>query len=111
MDGPGFHIGRIDLGAMQRLMPSVVRLGLEVMAHRTLSLPRNRELPRPEWEYAANGSSPSQRCGMHGVIPQRRQFFVEERDRNRASGHFERGDVGTDQRAYDRKPALFKDAP
>ena len=58
-----------------------------------------------------NESSPPQRCGVHGIVPQSSQLVVEQRCRNRAPGHFERGDIRTYQRTGDGEPALFQDAP
>ena len=56
-------------------------------------------------------SSPPQRCGVHGIVPESSQFVVKKRYRNRAPGHFERGDVRTYQRPGNGKPALFQNAP
>jgi hypothetical protein len=66
---------------------------------------------RPGTRHQVNESSPPQRCGVHGIVPQSSQFVVEQRYRNRAPSHFERGDVRTYQRPGDGKPALFQNAP
>jgi hypothetical protein len=66
---------------------------------------------RPYREHHVNESSPPQRCGVHGIVPESSQFVVKKRYRNRAPGHFERGDVRTYQRPGNGKPALFQNAP
>src|SRR6516164_4572170 len=110
--GPVAPVSRTGLvlpsGAMARLEKSVIpEPASAVPGIYKIPRPRRPRALRPErsdpalrgFRREVDRRSPPQRGGVDAIVPERRQLVVQLRHRDRASRHFQGGDVRADERS------------
>ena len=65
-------------------------------------------MPRSYLAVALSFSGPSATRRVHRRVPKPREFLVEQRDRDRATGHVQRGHVVAHERAHDPCAAFLE---